>query len=266
MKIELDTADGTMRVAENGSRREISIYTPEAFELLSKEWLKVGWGLKHIYTFTWMGRPVIQLPEDLLRIQELIYRVRPDVLIETGIAHGGSLIYYASLFKAMSHGRVIGIDIDIRAHNRKAIEAHPLFPYLTLVEGDSISPQTIERVSTAIGAADTVLVVLDGNHTKEHVLAELEAYSSFVSEDSYIIAADGIMEYLPGAPRSKSDWSWNNPRAAAREFADRHPEFVIEQPRWEFNESLLLHNVTHWPDGYLRRIKANASHNDSETP
>src|ERR1700733_9799320 len=137
VKIEIDTSSRTLVCDEDGSRRELALYSSEAFAVLSRLWVKVGWDLKYSYGFTWMGRPVIQLPEDVLRIQETIYRVRPDVIIETGVAHGGSLILYASLCAAMQRGRVVGIDIRIRPENRKAIEAHELGERITLLEGSS---------------------------------------------------------------------------------------------------------------------------------
>src|SRR5262249_2601890 len=158
-----------------------------------KEWLNVGWTQRYSYSFTWLGRPLIQLPEDVLRIQEVIHRVKPDVIVETGVAHGGSLILYASLCKAMDRGRVIGIDIEIRPHNRSAIEAHPLAHYITLIEGSSTDASVVGRVKSLIKPSETVLVILDSNHTRGHVLAELEAYAPIVTPNSYIVATDGIM-------------------------------------------------------------------------
>jgi cephalosporin hydroxylase len=226
----------------------------EAFRIVSEAWLQCGWDTKYVYSFTWMGRPLIQNPEDLLRIQEVIYRVRPDVLIETGVAHGGSLIFYAGLFKAMGRGRVIGIDVEIRPHNRKAIEAHELFGGITLIEGDSISPATIERVKALIGPQEKVFLVLDSKHTKDHVLGELKAYADLVSLDSYAVVEDGIMERLVGAPRTKDDWGWNNPRAAALEFAAARSDFAIEEPVFPFNEGMVKERVSYWPSAYLRRV------------
>lgn len=126
MKLTIDTDAKTLSVEAQGNQRQLALYSDEAFELISDQWLKVGWNQKYSYTFTWMGRPIIQIPDDLLRIQEVIYRIKPDVIIETGVAHGGSLIFYASLFKAMGRGRVVGVDIEIRPHNRKAIESNSL--------------------------------------------------------------------------------------------------------------------------------------------
>ena len=136
MKLTLDTSAGSLQVSEDGKDQQLSLYSPEAFAALSRAWVKVGWSLKQTYSFTWMGRPIIQLPEDMVRIQEVLFSVKPDVVIETGVAHGGSLIFYASLFKAMGHGRVVGVDVAIRPHNRKAIEEHPMSPLIALIEGD----------------------------------------------------------------------------------------------------------------------------------
>jgi cephalosporin hydroxylase len=257
MKLEIDTTARTLRVTdEAASARLIPLYSDEAFELISQQWLKVGWNQKYPYTFAWMGRPVIQLPEDLVRTQEVIYRVKPDVIVETGVAHGGSLIFYASLCKAMGRGRVIGVDVEIRPHNRKAIEAHELAGYITLIEGDSIAVATLDQVRALTREGETRLVLLDSNHSKQHVLAELEAYHGLVSPGSYIVATDGSMKDLFDVPRGTPDWVWNHPTAAALEFASRHPEFVIEQPPWPFNESTLRHNITHWPGAWLRRLGA----------
>lgn len=227
------------------------IGTPEAFSAISRAWIRSGWDTKYVYSFSWMGRPVIQLPEDMLRIQEVIYRVKPDVVIETGIAHGGSLIYYASLFKAMGKGRVIGVDIEIRPHNRQAIEAHELYPYITMIEGSSIDPIIVSQVKAMIQPSDVVLVLLDSNHTKAHVLAELEAYAPLVTKGSYIVATDGIMGDLVGAPRSSDDWAWNNPRNAAQEFVAKNPGFSIENPPIPFNEGLITEPVTYWPSAWI---------------
>jgi len=150
-----------------------------------------------------MGRPIIQLPEDIVRIQEVIYALQPDVIIETGVAHGGSLVFYASLFSAMGKGRVIGVDIEIRPHNRRAIEAHPLSRLITLIEGSSIEPETIARVKAQIRLGEKVMVILDSNHTRDHVRAELEAYAPLVAIGSYIVACDGIVRDLQGAPRGR---------------------------------------------------------------
>ena len=255
MKLSIDTNEKTLRYQQEDKIVTLALYSKNAFEIISQLWLKVGWNEKYSYTFSWMGRPVIQLPEDMFRIQEVIYRVRPDVIIETGIAHGGSLIYYASLCKAMDKGRVIGVDIEIRPQNRKAIEEHFLYPMITLIEGNSVAPDVVNQVKSCIKPGEIVLVILDSLHTKEHVLAELEAYHDLVAAGSYIVATDGIMRLVADAPRGDADWYENNPSSAAIDFARKHPNFTNEQPGWLFNESNLGENITHWPNGYLRRIK-----------
>lgn len=254
MKIIIDDVENTLIVETSANKKNVSLYSKEAFEIISHQWLKMGWNEKYIYTFSWMGRPVIQLPEDMIRIQEVIYRIKPDVIIETGVAHGGSLIYYASLCKAMEKGRIIGIDIEIRPHNRTAIENHELASYITLIEGDSTDDAIVNQVKALVNPNETVLVILDSNHVKQHVLKELNAYSPLVTKGSYIVATDGSMKYLHDVPRGDPEWIWDNPTEAALEFVGDTPEFVIEQPKWAFNESELTENITHWPGAYLKRM------------
>lgn len=252
--IKIDLEAGTVEQQTEQGRRVLDIGHPEAFQLISKAWLRSGWDSKYVYSFTWLGRPMIQLPEDMLRIQEIIYTIKPDVIVETGVAHGGSLMFYASILKAMGKGRVIGIDIDIRSHNRLAIESHELAPLITLIEGSSVAPATVNKVLNNIDSRDTVLVVLDSNHTKAHVLEELKTYSPLVSSGSYIVATDGIMRDLGSAPRSQEDWTWNNPAEAILEFTRDNDEFVIEEPRFLFNEGTITERVTYWPICFLRRV------------
>jgi len=253
MILTVDTTSNVLILEANGKSQTIDLYSKESFELISHFWLKVGWQQKYTYTFTWMGRPIVQLPDDIMRVQEVIYKVKPDVIIETGIAHGGSLIFYASLCKAMERGRVIGIDIEIRPHNRRSIEDHELFPYISLIEGSSTDGTIVERVKSLVKQGETVIVLLDSNHTKQHVLDELEAYHDLVTPGSYIVATDGIMKDLHDVPRGDLEWAWNNPASAVIEFVQKHPEFEIEQPKWDFNESMLSKNVTHWPNAWLKR-------------
>ena len=256
MKLTIDTEARTVACEDADGTSQHPLYSREAFSELSKVWIQVGWALKHIYSFTWMGRPIIQLPEDMVRAQEVIYRVKPDVIIETGVAHGGSLIFYASLFKMMGNaGRVIGVDIEVRPHNRAAIEAHELSPSISLVEGSSIDPTIVERVRSMIKPGEKVLVLLDSNHTKAHVAAELEAYASMVTAGSYIVATDGLMQYLDNVPRGKPEWKDDNPTAAAREFAARHAEFELQEPPpFVFNEGEVREHITHWPGAWLMRL------------
>jgi cephalosporin hydroxylase len=253
MKIIIDTDSKTLTRELNGEKSELGLYSKEAFEIISLEWAKVGWDQKYAYTFSWLGRPIIQLPEDMIRTQEVIYRVKPDVIIETGVAHGGSLIYYASLCKVMGKGRVIGVDIEIRPHNRQAIEAHEMKPWITLIEGSSIDLDIVSKVKNLVSPGETALVILDSCHTKQHVADELEAYYELVTSGSYIVATDGFMKDLYDVPRGNLEWKWDHPTAAAEEFAARHSEFVLEQPEWLFNQSKLTENITHWPGAWLKR-------------
>jgi cephalosporin hydroxylase len=252
MRVVIDTTENTL----TADGRRFDLYSKDAFELISDLWLKTGWNQKYSYTFTWLGRPVIQHPEDLVRLQEVIFTLRPDVIVETGVAHGGSLIFCASLLRAMaSKGRVIGIDIEIRPQNRKAIETHELAHYVSLIEGDSADSEVVARARALVRPGERVMVILDSNHAKAHVLKELEAYAPLVTPGSYIVATDGIMELVHDAPRGKPQWDSDNPTQAAREFAARHPDFVLEEPKWRFNESTLDRTVTAWPGGWLKRIK-----------
>jgi cephalosporin hydroxylase len=253
MKLTLDTETATLVTDDDGQSRSLNLYSREAFELLSRQWVRIGWNQRYHYTFSWMGRPVIQLPEDMIRMQEVIYRLQPDVIIETGVAHGGSLVFYASLCKAIGRGRIIGIDIDIRRQNRIAIETHPLSGDIILIEGSSTSQEVVDQVRRLVELGEKVLVILDSNHTYTHVLAELTAYAEFVTPGSYIVATDGIMFDLADVPRGRPGWATDNPMRAARDFAASHAEFTIEQPAWLFNESELGQNVTHWPEAWLRR-------------
>ncbi|APO51717.1 cephalosporin hydroxylase [Bradyrhizobium diazoefficiens] len=250
--ILIDEKDGWIS-PDNGASK-LTFASKEGFELISKVWLRATWDAKYVYNFAWMGRPIIQLPDDLIRLQELIWQLKPDVIVETGIAHGGSLIFHAGLLQVIGRGRVIGVDIEIRPHNRKAIEEHKLFPSITLIEGSSVAPETIAKVSSLIAPDERVLVILDAKHSKDHVLAELAAYSPLINVGSYILACDGIMEMVEGAPRSAPDWSWNNPRQAALQFVEQNPDFRIEEPELPFREGVSAARVSYWPDSYIKRI------------
>lgn len=254
--ITVDEKRGIVIVENDGQTTTYPLDTPEAFAVVSDAWLRAGWWVKHVYTFSWMGRPVLQLPEDLMRLQELIWRVQPDVLIEAGVAHGGGLVFYASLCQAMGRGRVIGVDVEIRPHNRVAIEAHPLFHRITLVEGSSIDPATIERVRALVEPGEKVMVMLDSNHTKAHVAGELRAYGPLVTPGSWMIAMDGyIMSLAAGGPRTTPEWTWNNPNEAVAEFVRENPDFVLDEPAFSFNESLLAQGISYSRGGCVRRVR-----------
>jgi cephalosporin hydroxylase len=225
------------------------------FIALSNTWNQAS--IRHSYAlnFTWLGRPVIQVPQDLYATQELIWACRPDLIIETGIAHGGSLIFYASLCKVLGRGRVVGVDVEIRPHNRAAIEVHPLKPFMTLIEGSSTDPNIVDEVKRLVAPGETVLVILDSNHTAAHVRAELEAYSPLVTPGSFIIAMDGYLMELGALDRPGANWASDNANAGVRAFAADHPEFAAEDPALPFNESPLIRAVTGFRGGLLRRIR-----------
>ena len=250
MKIELDTASGTLRV----DGEQLDLHSDRGFEVVSDLWVKVGWGRKYSYGFSWLGVPIIQLPEDMLRYQEVVARLRPDVIVECGVAHGGSAVFSASLCRLLGHGRVVAVDIEIRPRNRERIERHPLADLITLIEGSSIEPGTVARVRAEIGRDETVLVVLDSDHSYAHVTAELEAYSPMVTPGSYIVATDGVMQDLEGVPGGKPGWAVDNPARAARDFAASNAGFAIEQPMRPFDESGSARNVTYWPQAWLKRV------------
>jgi cephalosporin hydroxylase len=255
MKYTFDDVNNRLTIeGAQGEHSELELYSPRALEILTSLWLKAGWAARDSYQFTWAGQPIIQLPHDMLRYQELIWQLRPNVIVETGIAHGGSLLLSASLCKLIGSGRVIGVDIEIRPANRSAIEAHSLRSLITLIEGSSIDSAIVRQVFDHIDPGETVLVLLDSNHSKAHVAAELEAYSPLISPVSYIIVTDGIMREFSNVPGWSADWTWNNPYEAVLQFLSTHPEFQIADPRPVFDESRAGSRPTYWPGGYLKRL------------
>ena len=216
---------------------------------LSRAWMNAANARKYSYHFTWMGRPIIQYPQDIIALQELLWEVKPDLVIETGIAHGGSAILSASLLELIGHGAVLAIDIDIREHNRAAIEAHPMAKRIRLVQGSSIDPEVVAQVQAA-AAGQRVLVILDSNHTHDHVLAELEAYAPLVAVGSYCVVMDTVIEDLPAESFPDRPWArGDNPKTAVRRWIAAHPEFEVDVAR----DAQLLVSVA--PEGYLRRVR-----------
>ena len=254
MKIVIDTVERTLTRQSDGLEWKIDLFTKEGFEALSLEWVRLGWSLQYYHTFCWFGLPMLQLPEDMIRIQEVIYAIKPAVIIETGIFQGGSLIFYASLMEAMGYGRVIGIDLQIPAFVRNNISQHPLASRITMLEGNSIDPNIVDRVRALGGSDGPVLVILDSDHSSKHVAAELELYAPLVTPGSYIVATDGIMKDIADVPRALPEWKNDNPFEAANDFAVRHPEFTQGQPPWPAHDSVLTANVTYWPGAWLKRI------------
>jgi cephalosporin hydroxylase len=202
------------------------------------------------YNFSWMGRPIIQYPQDMIAMQEIIWEVKPDLIIETGIAHGGSLIYYASLLELIGNGEVLGVDIDIREHNRIEIEKHPMAKRIKMIQGSAIDDEIIEKVRTIARDHKVIMVCLDSNHTHDHVLKELQLYSPFVSVGSYLVAFDTVVEDLPADLYKDRPWGiGDNPKTAVNEFLKRNEEFIVDKGI----DNKLLVSVA--PSGYLKRIK-----------
>lgn len=219
---------------------------------LSKDLFLKSAEYRYSYNFTWLGRPIIQYPTDMVAIQEILWRVRPELVIETGIAHGGSLILSSSILELIGgNGRVLGIDIDIRDHNRIEIEKHPLSRRIDMIQGSSIAPETVAQVRKVAEGKGPVVVILDSNHTHDHVLSELEAYAPLVTEGSYLIVLDTVVDDLPKALFMDRPWGpTDNPKTAVREFLKHTDRFELDL---EIERKLLL---TAAPSGYLRCRKA----------
>lgn len=222
----------------------------------SREWMNLANSGKYSYHFEWLGRPIIQYPQDILALQEIIWRIQPDLIIETGIAHGGSLIFSASMLELNAacggpvDAEVVGVDIDIRAHNRAAIEAHPMARRISMIEGSSISPQIVERVKKKTSGKKCVLVFLDSNHTHDHVLAELIAYAPLASIGSYCVVFDTIIQDMPADMFPDRPWGpGNNPKTAVWEYVKSHSEFEIDK---QIDNKLLISVA---PEGFLKRLR-----------
>lgn len=218
---------------------------------LTQEWLTATTRYEYSYHFTWLGRPIIQFPQDIVATQEIIWRVRPDLIIETGIARGGSLIFSASLLELLGgDGLVVGVDVDIREHNRVEIERHPLAKRIRMVQGSSVDESVVRQVQSYAEGRSTVLVMLDSNHTHDHVLRELQLYASFVTPGSYLIVYDTIVEQMPDDMYANRPWRrGDNPLTAVKEFLAQNADFEVDR---EVEKKLL---ITVAPGGYLRRIK-----------
>lgn len=224
-------------------------------QALSRIWSRETNAHRYTYNFAWLGRPIVQYPQDMVGLQEIIWRVQPDLILETGIAHGGSLIFSASMLELVAvcggpSGEVLGIDVEIRAHNRAAIERHPMARRISMIEGSSIDPQVVAQVHARAAGRKRVLVCLDSNHTHDHVLAELEAYAPLTAVGSYCIVFDTLIEDMPATMFQDRPWGkGNNPKSAVHAWLARHPEFEIDVA---MQHKLL---ITVAPDGFLRRVR-----------
>lgn len=218
----------------------------DKLERAGLQWTRTAWENRLDYEVSWLGIPIIQNPYDMIVMQELLFELKPDLIIETGIAHGGSLIYYASILELLGKGKVVGIDIDIRQHNRKLIEKHPLIKRVALIEGSSVDPAIINQVKEMIDPGAKVLIILDSDHTKSHVLAELNAYRDIVSSDSYLVVFDTFMPYLVGLKGETPHFKDDSAMDAVKEFIVKNKDFTIDKSKNKFW-------VSSCPDGFLRK-------------
>lgn len=253
--VTIDWRTATVTVESDGKREVLPMASEAAFDAVGRAWLRVSWDVKYLYSFTWLGRPMLQLPDDMIRLQEILYAVQPDVIVETGVAHGGSLVFSATICHAIGKGRVVGVERGLWPDNRAAIEAHPLAHLMSVVEGSSTDPAVVAQVKAGIRPGEKVLVLLDSNHTYEHVLGELRAYGPLVTPGSWLIACDGIIGDLVGAPRSQPDWGTNNATEAAKTFSAENPSFTIVDPPLPFNQSLVRRSPTYWRGGFMQRAE-----------
>ena len=220
--------DALITVRSRGLERSAKVYSPEGIQLVDTLALKQAAEFKRMYNFSWLGMRVIQFPLDLICLQQLIFDVRPSLIIETGIAHGGSLIFSASMLKLLDiPGKVIGIDIDIRAHNREKIEGHPLYSYISMIEGSSVDDEVVAQVANQIDPADRVFVILDSNHSYDHVRQELSKYQTFVTPGSYLVCMDAALGFVGDIPRGDEVWFEDNAIRAIREFLDDHNNYKL---------------------------------------
>lgn len=241
--------------AERAARIE-QLGKDEDFQKQSRNWLEQSMRRQYVYNFSWLGRPIIQNPIDIMAMQELMWTVQPDLVIETGIAHGGSIIFSASMLELIAacggnpDARVLGIDIDIREHNRQAISQHPMSRRITMLQGSSVAPEIVAQVHAAAKGRQRVMVFLDSNHTHEHVLAELEAYAPLVSKDSYCVVFDTFVEDVPADVFENRPWQpGNSPKTAVHQYLQSHPEFEIDRAMQHKLQ------ITVAPDGFLKRIR-----------
>ena len=245
---ELFKREGAQEIAAQGS--------DPALRQTTRDWINRAQARRYSYHFEWLGRPIIQYPQDVLAMQELIWQVQPDLIIETGIAHGGSLIFSASMLELNAacggpqDAEVLGVDIDIRAHNRTAIEAHPLFRRIAMLQGSSVALDVVAQVRARAARRQRVLVCLDSNHTHAHVLAELGAYAPLTSVGSYCVVFDTVIEDMPAELFTDRPWGpGDNPKTAVRAYLKDHPEFEVDK---QVDHKLLISVA---PGGYLKRVR-----------
>lgn len=259
-------SESQMTEFEKESKERVASYANEpSFQAASAQFVELSAKLKYMYNLFWLGRPIIQYPQDIVAMQEIVWHVKPDLIVETGIAHGGSLVLSASLLAMIdyceaveagtpldphaSQRKVVGVDIDIRSHNREALDAHPLRHKIEMIEGSAVDRSIASRVAAHAKGKKKILVCLDSNHTHEHVLKELELYAPLTSKGSYCIVYDTLIEDMPADAYPNRPWgAGDNPKTAVREYLKSHPEFEIDR---HVQDKL---QITVAPDGFLKRV------------
>lgn len=275
----IDRENGWVHHYDNGTAAKHAITDLDALYAVAEDYLRITWFNQYYATFTWLGTPLLQYPEDMIRWQELIWRVKPDVIIETGIYKGGSILFTASMCRLIGKGRVVSIDISVPPEVRTMLEDHPLGDLITVFEGSSTDAGIYSAIASSIKPDDVVLVILDSDHTKDHVSAELKLYAPLVSPGSFIVVCDGIMRDLAGrGEAAPAEWRRDNPYEAARQFARNNAGFIWEEPVWNgafsgheavinryFEHGRLsapdgyrTRSHTYWPGAYLRRMTTNS--------
>lgn len=250
MEVEARQGSTVVLRGSDGSETSVPLYSAEGIDLLAALRLKQMAEYRTMYEPTWLGVPIIQLPNDIVAMQELIWRLQPDAVVEVGVAHGGSLVMYASLCALMGRGRVLGIDVEIRKANRERLLAHPLARYIELFECSSVDDRAVTRAADFCQGAGTVLIVLDSNHAAEHVCRELQLYARLVTPGSYLVVMDGGQAFVSDIPRGKAEWRHDNPLTAIR-------RFLAETDAFEVDPHFTRFGATSCPEGFLRRRAGN---------
>jgi cephalosporin hydroxylase len=241
--------DARLSLEAGGAVTTVDLYSQQGLEMVASLWTKLSTEYRLMYELSWLGVPVIQLPGDIVMMQELIWKLRPDFIIECGFAHGGSAVLYASLCELAGKGEVIGIDVEVRKYNRVAVQSHPVSKRIRIVERSSVDSGTVAEIRRMTAGAGCVMVVLDSNHRREHVLREMELYHELVTADSYLVVMDGAQAHVWDIPSGKREWRESNPLQAIEEFLAAHPEF-------EQDSYYTRTHVTGCPRGFLRRRRA----------
>ena len=236
-----------IKIVSDDVEREVDMYSKEGLTLVGELWERVSFHNRLVYEPTWMGIPIIQMSSDIVMVQELLWKVRPDVVVETGVAHGGSLILSASILELLGKGKVVGVDIEIRKPNENAIKSRPMSKRIELIQGSSVDSVTVAAVRQHIKEGNKVLVILDSNHSYDHVLKEMELYSPLVSTGSYLVVMDGVQEMLADNPTGNLKWKKDNPLRAIHKFLSVRKDWVIDK-------TYVRLEATYCPDGFLKKL------------